>query len=163
MIDRVMSTHRKREPLILAVPELAKWPTPSSRIRFKALVLLSARWGLRWGEVTELRRKDIGPDCELVSVSRGAVHRDGCRIDTPKSGRVRTVAVAPHIRAVLKDHLDTHTGAEADALLFPPSRGGCHFNDKTFRHHFAPARAYALSNVNDIGLVGPGTPRGHPM
>ena len=134
-----MSTHRKREPLILAVPELAESADAIEPKRFKALVLLSARWGLRCGEVTELRRKDIGPDFELVSVSRGAVHRDGCRIDTPKSGRVGTVAVPPHIRAVLKDHLDTHTGAEADTLLFAPSRGGCHLNDKTFRHHFAPA------------------------
>ena len=121
-----MSTHRKREPLILAVPELAKLADAIEPKRFKALVLLSARCSLRWGEVTELRRKDIGPDCEVVSVSRGAVHRDGCRIDTPKSGRARTVALPPPIRAVLKDHLDTHTGAEADALRFPPSRGGCH-------------------------------------
>jgi len=30
------------------------------------------------------------------------------------------------VRAVLNDHLDTHTGAEPDALLFAPSRGGCH-------------------------------------
>jgi hypothetical protein len=32
---------------------------------------------------------------------------------------------------VLKDQLDTHTGAEADALLFAPSPGGCHL---TTRH-----------------------------
>ena len=31
---------------------------------YKALVLISAWCGLRWGEVIELRRKDIGAGCE---------------------------------------------------------------------------------------------------
>jgi hypothetical protein len=45
--------------------------------RLKALVPVSAGCGLRWGEVIELRRKDIGPGCEIIYVVRGATHRKG--------------------------------------------------------------------------------------
>jgi integrase len=94
---------------------------------------------LRWGEVTELRRKDIGEGAGVIHVSRGVTHRDGCRIDIPKSGKVRAVVVPPHIRAALGHHLAAHTGTDAEALLFPPAQGGCHLNDKTFRRYFTPA------------------------
>ena len=79
------------------------------------------------GEVAEFRRKDFGPGCETVMVSRAVNHRSGtCTIDTTKSGKTRTVVIPPHIRAEIKAHLDTHTKAGADALLFVPARGGCH-------------------------------------
>ena len=140
-----MSTYRKREPVILSVPELAKLAAAIEPERFRALVLLAAWCGLRWGEVTELRRKDIGEGAEVIYVSRGVTHRAGagndsrCRIDTPKSGRGRTVVVPPHIRAAVCQHLDTHVGHGGEALLFPPARGGCHLNDKVFREHFTAA------------------------
>jgi hypothetical protein len=73
--------------------------------------------------------------CKLL-IARGQLGVSAARF-TVYPGR--ETSPPPHIRAVLKDHLDTHAGAEADALLFPPSRGGCHLNDKTFRHQFAPA------------------------
>ncbi len=56
IIERAMSTYRKREPVILSVPELAKVAAAIEPERFRALVLLAAWCGLRWGEVTELRR-----------------------------------------------------------------------------------------------------------
>lgn len=51
----------------------------------------------------------------------------------------------PHIRADIKGHLDTHTGASADALLFVPVRGGCHLNDK------ASADSYHKPALKAIG------------
>ena len=140
-IPRATVTNRKRLPVILDVPEVGKLADLVGD-RFRALVLISAWCGLRWGEVIELRRKDISEDCSLLSVERGATHREGCRVDTPKSGRGRSVVVPPHIRLDLKHHLDTLVGNHPEALAFPPTRvSTCHLNDKTFRHHFTPAVA----------------------
>jgi integrase len=139
-IPRAGSARRKREPVILTVGEVAELADVIRPAPLRALVLISAWAGLRWGEVTELRRKDIGDGAEVITVSRGVTHRDGvCRIDTPKSGNGRAVVVPPHIRGDIERHLNEHVAKHADALLFSPPRGGCHLNDKTFRHHFTPA------------------------
>lgn len=144
-----MHTERKRVPVVLSVPELAKLAA-SDKLpeRYRALVLLAAWCGLRWGEVTELRRRDISDDCEVITVARAVTHHSGCSIDTPKSGKVRTVVVPPHIRGDLKHHLDTHVGEGDDALLFAPVRGGCHLNDKVFASHFRPA----LTDISREGV-----------
>lgn len=117
--------------------------------RFRAWVLVSAWLGTRWGETTELRRKDISQDCSIITVERGVVHRDGrCIISSPKTGERRTVVVPPHIRGDLKHHLDTYVEESPDALLFPPTRGGCHLRDKVFlASNFKPAlKAVGLEN-----------------
>ncbi|MGO9928519.1 MAG: hypothetical protein ACLPLP_20965 [Mycobacterium sp.] len=88
-------------------------------------MLLSAWCGLRFGEVTELRRKDVGADAATLHVARGVTHHGGCHIDTPKSGKGRTVVVPPHIRGDLLHHLDTFVAKDPGALLFAPIRGGC--------------------------------------
>jgi integrase len=138
-IPRVMNPPRKREPVIPTVPEVAALADGIKPEKFKALVLVSAWCGVRWGEVTELRRKDVGEDCQVLYVARAVTHRNGCRIDTPKSGKGRAVVVPPHIRADLKHHLDTYVDKGADALLFAPARGGCHLNDRVFRDYFTEA------------------------
>ena len=58
-IERAMNPPRKREPIILSVPEIAELANAVPQ-RFTAMVLVSAWCGPRWGEVTELRRTDIG-------------------------------------------------------------------------------------------------------
>ena len=93
-IERAMQTPRKRQPVILSIAELGQ-VAEAIEPRYRALVLISAWCGLRWGEVTELRRKDIGKDALVLAVSRGATHQEGCNIDTPKSGRGRTVVIPP--------------------------------------------------------------------
>ena len=98
------------------MPKLADTITP---IRLKAAVLIAAWCGLRWGELIELRRADVSVGAEMITVARAATHRGGCRIDTPKSGRGRTVNVPPHIRADLKHHLDTYVDRDPGAQLFP--------------------------------------------
>jgi len=135
-IERAMNVARKREPVILTVPELA---TLASTVpeRLKALVLLSAWCGLRWGEVIELRRRDFENDCEVVFVRNAATHRGECRIDSPKSGKPRAVVIPPHIRADIKHHLDVFTEKGYGAVVFAPLRGGCHLNDKVFRDAIA--------------------------
>jgi integrase len=128
---------RKRDPVILTPDELAqvadRMPEP-----YRMAVLLSAWCGLRFGEVSELRRKDIDMMCETLTVAR-AVDR-AHRIQLPKSGKTRRVVIPPHIRADLKYHLDAYTGAGDDALLFPsPTGSGKHVDSETFRRLFNTA------------------------
>jgi integrase len=108
--------------------------------RRQAMILLAAWCGLRFGEITELRRKDLNLDPDqqhgLVRVHRAVTRVDGQYvITTPKSaaGR-RDVALPPHLIPALQDHLDQHTGPGPDALLFPAS------GDPT--KHLAPASLY---------------------
>ncbi len=135
-IERVMNPVRKREPVILTVPEVAALADGVPE-RLKATVLVGAWCGLRWGELIELRRRDIDVDAEVLYVGRGATHRGECRIDTPKSGKPRAVVIPPHIRTDLKHHLDVFADKGPNGLVFPPQRGGCHLNDKVFRDAIA--------------------------
>ena len=107
--------------------------------RLKALILIGPGVVSAGAEVTELRRKDVSDDASVLSVARGVTHRQGCRIDTPKSGKGRVVVVPPHVRPDIEAHLAEHVGQGPEALLFPASRGGCHLDDKTFRARFTAA------------------------
>ena len=67
----------------------------------------------------ELRRRDFSDDCSTVSVERGVTHSGGkCYIATPKDSRPAKVAIPPHIRGTVIDHLSKHVGSEGDSLLF---------------------------------------------
>ena len=125
-IDGASATKRVSQSVILEIDELASVAELIEPQRFKALILISAWCGLRWGEVTELRRKDIGEGAEIISIARGVTHRTGkqagtngsrCMIDTPKSGKPRTVVVPPHIRADIKHHLDTHVDSDEQSSI----------------------------------------------
>jgi integrase len=150
-IERAMNPTRKRQPVILTVAEVAQVAQAIRPERLKCFVLVAAWCGLRWGETIELRRKDIDDTCEIIVVSRAVTHRgkrelgdlkrSGCtgRIDTPKSGKGRAVVIPPHIRADLKHHLECYVANDAEALVFPALRDGCHLNDSVFAKHFRPA------------------------
>ncbi|WP_308207762.1 site-specific integrase [Mycobacterium haemophilum] len=128
----------KKSAVVLDVAEVGQLADEIDQ-RYKALILISAWCGLRWGEVTELRRKDFSADRALITVERGVVHRDGrCFVDTPKSKRGRKVVTPPHIRPAIKHHLTAFVAKGADALAFPADRS-CHLSDKTFRRYFQTA------------------------
>jgi integrase len=134
------SAPTKRAPVVLDVADIASLVIAFQPERLRCLLLVSAWCGLRWGEVIELRRSDIAPDCAVITVSRGATHRNKqCMISTPKSGKGRTVVVPPHIREDIKHHLNTYVAEAADAQLFPAARGGCHLRDALFHDYLTPA------------------------
>lgn len=122
--------------------------------RYRAMVLLAAWCALRFGELTELRRKDIiivepaddaiakaaasGDEVPeaygIVRVERAVVRVDeGFQVTTPKSdaGR-RDVEIPPHLLPAIKDHLEKFVEPGKDELLFPAAHGG----------HLAPASLY---------------------
>jgi len=142
-IKGASNTTRKRQPVLLTVDELARVADEFGP-RLRVMVLLSGFCALRFGEATELQRKDIGEGCETITISRAVTHRqsdDGrCRIGTTKSGKGRTIGVPPHIRADIKHHLDTNVGPQPEALLFASARGSCnHWQQNSFREQFVKA------------------------
>lgn len=113
--------------------------------RLQLMVLLASWTSLRFGELTELRRKDINARDGIVHVRRGVVHPDGvCTVTTPKSpaGR-RDVAIPPHMLPAVVEHLKDHTDPGRDSLLFPPSLGGCHLMPSSLYRVYYPARRKA--------------------
>jgi integrase len=109
--------------------------------RLQLMVLLSSWCALRFGEVIELRRKDIDVHGELIRVRRAAVRvNGGYEIGDPKSDAgARDVDIPPHIIPAIEAHLAQHVGTSADSLLFPNERG-THLQPATLSRHFYRAR-----------------------
>jgi integrase len=111
--------------------------------RYRPMVLLAAWCGLRFGELAELRRRDVDLDARTVRVERAVTSRDGqVFVGDPKSqaGR-RTVSLPPHLVPVVEQHLG-HCDAGSEALLFPAHHGG-HLAPTTLHPHWAKARTAA--------------------
>jgi integrase len=124
---------RQVKPVILKPDELAAAVNVLEPQRLRAPLLIMAWCGLRWGELGELRRKDISDNAEIVTVARGFDHEGRCIIDTPKSGKGRAVVVPPHIRADVKHHLDLCVGADREALLLTGKSPCGHLSAATVR------------------------------
>lgn len=101
--------------------------------RFRAAVWLAAWCGLRFGELAELRRRDLmldDPECPRLRVQRAMTYRDRrVLVGLPKSeAGVRDVAVPPHLHQLLLDHVETWAQPGRDGLAFPavrPQSGSC--------------------------------------
>ena len=93
--------------------------------RYRALLLVLAFGGLRFGEATALRRSDV------LSGGRLRIERSVRRVEgrwvvgEPKTDAGhRTVTLPIAVTAVLEEHLEKHVAAAPDALLFSTSTGG---------------------------------------
>lgn len=105
--------------------------------RYKVMTLLAAWCALRFGELTELRRKDIDLTNGVIKVRRAVTRVDGeYVVGTPKTqAGVRDVAIPPHLVPVLREHLATNMHGR-DGLLFPAA------GDPT--KHLAPSALYTV-------------------
>jgi integrase len=110
--------------------------------RLRMLVLVSAWGGLRFGEATELRRKDV--DGALLRIRRAVTRAGGGYVvGTPKSAAgVRDVNLPPSMAAPLAEHVERFAAAGPDGLLFP-GEGGQHLAPATLYRHWYKARAAA--------------------
>ncbi len=99
--------------------------------KWKLMVLLASWCALRYGEIAELRRKDIKLKLVndrwtgLIQVRRGVVFigREP-RVEPPKSeAGIRDVAIPPHLIPIIKEHLDNHAAPGQEGLLFPAANG----------------------------------------
>lgn len=115
--------------------------------RYRAMVPLAAWGGLRYGELTELRRRDIllDDDTILIRVERAVtnVPGQGFVVGPPKSeAGIRDLALPPQLTSTVLAHLEQHVGPGDDALLFPARRGG-HLSQSSFAKVYYPAREAA--------------------
>lgn len=156
-IRAAMQTKRKRDVDVLSPVEVdrlaAKMPA-----NLRASVIVAAWCGLRWGETSELRRKDVSGDCATLRVRRAVTYRKGeFIVGEPKTAAgVRDVAIPPHIRPLIKAHMKTHVERDAESLLFPMDDGR-HMRGDNYRTHWEKARA-AIGKpdlrVHDLRHVG---------
>jgi len=135
-------TVRKIIPATLAELDVMEAAMPPSR---SAMIPLAAWCALRFGEVTELRRRDIHLEADAASaeIERAVTWVAGKAIvGVPKAESARTVAIPPHIAGKLQTHLDLYVGKGAESLLFPAERGG-HMMHTTLANMFRKARIAA--------------------
>jgi integrase len=93
--------------------------------RFRALILVAAFSGLRWGELAALRRSDVDLAAGTVRVPRKlAALRNRMEFGPPKSeASNRTVTLPAAALKALKPHMLQHVAAGADALVFTGDKG----------------------------------------
>jgi len=132
------------------------------RPEYEALVLIAGWCGLRWGEVTGLRRSDVDLKAkvvtvyEAISVAREDRQPGAKRAGKPHapakfvrgkvktSGSERKVDIPPHIIPAIRHHLDTYVDARVDALLFRSVRSKDRpVSGSTFHKWFREALAKA--------------------
>ncbi len=122
------------EALTTAMPE-----------RYRAMVLLAAWCGLRFGELAELRRNDVDLTNGDLHIRRAVVRVNGKTVvGTPKSDAgTRDVALPPHLLPLLKAHLRENITGGRIGLLFPAADGATHLQPSTLYKSFYPARKIA--------------------
>ena len=99
--------------------------------KWKLMVLLASWCALRYGEIAELRRKDIklrhvsGRWTGVIQVRRGVVWVNRkIQVEPPKSeAGIRDVAIPPHLIPTIKEHLDAFAAPGQEGLLFPAANG----------------------------------------
>jgi integrase len=120
-----------RKPLKIITPEqfdaiYEALPDPVSRL----LIETDIESGCRWGELTELRARDLDPATCMLTVSRAAVqvnpkfHPDGVRFlvkPYPKDKEYRRFKLSEQLVGNLLTHIETHQ-LDDDGLLFTISR-----------------------------------------
>jgi integrase len=107
--------------------------------RFRALVLVAAYAGLRWGELVGLRVKRVDLLHQRITVAEQATEIDGHFTWGPpktEAGR-RTVTLSAVAAAALVEHLATYSQPGPDGLVFTSTEGGLlrrsNFNRRVWR------------------------------
>ena len=142
-IEGAGSADRKIKPKPLTVEQLAILVDEMPE-HLQLMVLLGCWCAMRFGELVELRRRDIDLEDRVVKIRRAAVRvRGSWIVGGPKSeAGIRDVAIPPNIIPAIEQHLAKHVGPQKNALLFPPKNGG-HLQPSTLYRHFYRARAKA--------------------
>jgi integrase len=94
--------------------------------RFRALVIIAAFTGLRWGELVALRARDVDLGLGVVHVVRKfAEMQNGERVPgSPKSDAgFRTVALPSVLVTVMREHLAEFPASDPEELIFKGPKG----------------------------------------
>lgn len=125
----------KIRPATLAELETITKAMPDA---YQTFVLMAAWLAMRYGELTELRRRDVDLADEVVRVRRAVVRTgDDFKVTTPKSDAgIRDISIPPHLIPAIEDHLGKFVRPGRDSLLFPS------VGDPT--RHLAPSALYRM-------------------
>jgi integrase len=151
------ATERAAEMRVATVAQVAAL-AEAIHPRFRALVLVAAYAGLRWGELVGLRVKRVDLLHGRITVAEQATEIDGHFTWGPpktEAGR-RTVTLPAVAAAALAEHLATYSQPGPDGLVFTSTEGGLlrrsNFNRRVWRPPEQPAwRGFASTTC--------GTPR----
>lgn len=112
--------------------------------KYRLAVHLSAWCALRFGELTELRRKDVDVKHGVIRVRRAVTWVEKKPVvGTPKTAAgVRDVTIPPHLVPMIRDHIAAHAQAGRDGLLFPNTEGE-HLHHGSLYKVYKPARKAA--------------------
>jgi len=137
------STKRAHQVKPATLPELATIAAEMPA-KYRLMVMFASWTALRFGELIELRCKDIDTKNDVIRVRRGAVRADGqVIVGSPKSAAgIRDVAIPPHLLPALREHLEEHAQGGSEGLLFP-ALGGGHLSPTGLYSAFYPAREKA--------------------
>lgn len=129
---------RRIEPATLAELATIVKAVPQ---RWGMLVTLAAWCALRFGEATELRRKDLAADGTVLKIRRGVTWVDGKPIVGPPKSEAgaRDVTIPPHLVEPLRTHVNAWAEPGVNGLIFSAVGGG-HLNHGTFHKHYRKAR-----------------------
>jgi integrase len=110
--------------------------------KYRLMVLIAAWCGLRFGELTELRRQDVDTANGVLHIRRAVTRVNGeFIVGTPKSdASTRDVTIPPHLLPMVKAHLRDNITGGRDGLLFPARNGMSHLAPSTLSRVFYPAR-----------------------
>ena len=130
-IDGAGRVRRLKDPVTASEDEIATM-VKNMPERLRLAVLLGCWGAMRYGEVFELRRKDVEfvkdgkEELVFLHVRRGVVWVKGqVVIGEPKTKEgKRVVVLSPHLTKAVRDHLSRHVDASSNSLLFPADRGG---------------------------------------
>jgi integrase len=138
----VTKRQKKIEPATMAQLETIAAAMPE---RLRPMVLLASWCGLRFGELAELRRKDLDLRNGVIHVRRAVVRTDGgLLIGDPKSeAGKRDVAIPPHLLPMLRDHREAMPMRGPEGLLFPAADGVSNLAPSSLYRAFYPAREAA--------------------
>ena len=118
--------------------------------RYRALVLVGAYGGLRFGELAALRRSRVDILRGRVTVAETLVDvGNELSFGPPKTrSALRTVPLPRLVVAALDDHLSRFTAAGGDALVFTGGQGGPLRRSRFRARHWVPAtRAAGLAGL----------------
>ena len=105
--------------------------------RYRPMVIHTAWCAPRFGELTELRRRDLSiinnktgtPVAGILHIVRAVTwpDPDTAIVKAPKTDAgVRDVAIPPHLLPMLVEHVDKWAAPGRDGLLFPAVESGGH-------------------------------------
>ncbi|NQX11373.1 site-specific integrase [Microbacteriaceae bacterium VKM Ac-2855] len=135
-------THDEVAALATAVDAIGKGQENGKRNGYGLLVRVLAYCGLRWGELSGLRVRDVDTVRGRLEIQHTVVEVGGSQVEgEPKDYEHRSVPVPATIAAELRDHI---SGKGPDDPVFSGSRGHGWLRGRVFRRGWLDAAAASI-------------------